>query len=56
MEKKATYKNSKVHEQFKTIQRSRKERNLFTFDGYRKGDIFSRYALLTEEITKTLHL
>ena len=38
--KKVTYQNSKVHGQFKTIKRSRKERNLLTFDGYRKVDIF----------------
>ena len=37
MEKKVTYKNSKVHGQFTTIQRGRKERNLFTFDGYSRS-------------------
>ena len=42
MEKKVTYKNSKIHGQVKTIQRSRKERNLFTVDGYRKVDTFPR--------------
>ena len=35
-------KKSKVHGQFKTIQRSRKGCKLFTVDGYRKVGIFSR--------------
>ena len=40
--KKRYLEKSKVHGQFKTIQRSRKECNLLDFDGYRKVGIFSR--------------
>ena len=40
--KKRYLEKSKVHGQFKTIQRSRKECNLLAFDGYRKVGVFSR--------------